>query len=393
MPLENSNTVAGLNPTWPLGSDPKSQGDDHLRLIKDVLQKDAATLSGDNQAALIGAANVFTEEQTAPRWRASAGGAALPGFAFEGDGSWNSGIWENGSNVLCFGVLGALSYTMRVDGQLSAGTDVITRSNGDERYAQLDDDNTFTGIGLWSTSSSTSQIQLKNTNYGGNPGNIGQRDSGAVRVNSGIGTVYDFSNAGEEYNLSVLRRSYADTRYARLDEANTFSGSSADTFEGEDSTKQVKLKNTGEAAPAFIGQMGGLGIRMIVGSTSASGTVYDCEQSGSETSSTMVRRTYGDGRYQRSSSDAAKKENVVPLGDVGDMIDALQPCEYTWKADEMDPQPEGVQIGAIAQEVEAVLPAAVGGEDGNKSIDLRPVVWALVKEVQMLRQRVAVVEA
>jgi len=45
MPLETSETIAGLNPLWPLGSDPKSQGDDHLRLIKAVLQADALTVA------------------------------------------------------------------------------------------------------------------------------------------------------------------------------------------------------------------------------------------------------------------------------------------------------------------------------------------------------------
>jgi hypothetical protein len=41
MPLETSTTIAGLNALWPLGTDSKSQGDDHLRLIKSVLQSDA----------------------------------------------------------------------------------------------------------------------------------------------------------------------------------------------------------------------------------------------------------------------------------------------------------------------------------------------------------------
>jgi hypothetical protein len=40
MPLETGNTIAELNASWPLGSDPKSQGDDHLRLIKGVMQND-----------------------------------------------------------------------------------------------------------------------------------------------------------------------------------------------------------------------------------------------------------------------------------------------------------------------------------------------------------------
>lgn len=41
MGLETATTIAGLNANWPLGTDPKSQGDDHLRLIKSVLQNDA----------------------------------------------------------------------------------------------------------------------------------------------------------------------------------------------------------------------------------------------------------------------------------------------------------------------------------------------------------------
>jgi len=41
MPLETSTTIDGLNALWPLGTDTKSQGDDHLRLLKSVLQADA----------------------------------------------------------------------------------------------------------------------------------------------------------------------------------------------------------------------------------------------------------------------------------------------------------------------------------------------------------------
>ena len=38
MPLENANTIAGLDQSWPLGGDPASRGDDHLRLLKAVLK-------------------------------------------------------------------------------------------------------------------------------------------------------------------------------------------------------------------------------------------------------------------------------------------------------------------------------------------------------------------
>jgi hypothetical protein len=39
MGIEASDTIAGLNENWPLGSDPKSEGDNHIRLIKHVLKQ------------------------------------------------------------------------------------------------------------------------------------------------------------------------------------------------------------------------------------------------------------------------------------------------------------------------------------------------------------------
>lgn len=38
MPIESATNPGELNPLWPLGTDPKSEGDNHLRLLKQVLQ-------------------------------------------------------------------------------------------------------------------------------------------------------------------------------------------------------------------------------------------------------------------------------------------------------------------------------------------------------------------
>ena len=38
MPLEAASFIAGLDQSWPLGGDPTNQGDDHLRLLKNVLK-------------------------------------------------------------------------------------------------------------------------------------------------------------------------------------------------------------------------------------------------------------------------------------------------------------------------------------------------------------------
>ena len=41
MGLEIATRIADLDAAWPLGTDPRSQGDDHLRLIKGVMKGDA----------------------------------------------------------------------------------------------------------------------------------------------------------------------------------------------------------------------------------------------------------------------------------------------------------------------------------------------------------------
>ncbi len=49
MPLETAEFFDTLQPDWPLGTDPESQGDDHLRMIKQVIQN---TFPGFNSAVL-----------------------------------------------------------------------------------------------------------------------------------------------------------------------------------------------------------------------------------------------------------------------------------------------------------------------------------------------------
>ncbi len=53
MPIETGTKISDLNPLWPLGSDPKAQGDDHLRLIKAILQSDAVALSDTGSATIV----------------------------------------------------------------------------------------------------------------------------------------------------------------------------------------------------------------------------------------------------------------------------------------------------------------------------------------------------
>ena len=69
MGLETADTIAELNPLWPLGTDPKSEGDDHIRLIKQVMQDDALSreiFQGGRNTCVNGNAAVWQERTVLP---------------------------------------------------------------------------------------------------------------------------------------------------------------------------------------------------------------------------------------------------------------------------------------------------------------------------------------
>lgn len=61
MGLETATFISGLTPTWPTSGELKSQGDDHLRLIKAVLQ---STLPNASKAFYFPSAEVISSTQT-----------------------------------------------------------------------------------------------------------------------------------------------------------------------------------------------------------------------------------------------------------------------------------------------------------------------------------------
>lgn len=52
MPIEQAQYINTLTPEWPLGTDPQKDGDDHIRMIKQVLQNTFPTLDGVMNAPL-----------------------------------------------------------------------------------------------------------------------------------------------------------------------------------------------------------------------------------------------------------------------------------------------------------------------------------------------------
>ena len=59
MGLETATFISQLSATNPLATDPISQGDDHIRLIKDVLQEQFTTLGAAAVTTTAGELNIL----------------------------------------------------------------------------------------------------------------------------------------------------------------------------------------------------------------------------------------------------------------------------------------------------------------------------------------------
>jgi len=110
--------------------------------------------------------------------------------------------------------------------------------------------------------------------------------------------------------------------------------------------------------------------------------------------------TTGTAVAYNTSSDRRLKSDITSITTVqsGPVIDALQPRTFIWKANNT------VDVGFIADEIQAVIPNAVSGiadavdEDGNPVYQMldaaQPEMMAyIIAELQALRKRVAILEA
>jgi hypothetical protein len=100
--------------------------------------------------------------------------------------------------------------------------------------------------------------------------------------------------------------------------------------------------------------------------------------------------TSGSATAFNTSSDERLKENIANAADAGALIDAIKVRQFDWKVDALHQD-----YGMIAQELKTVVPAAVhapADETEMMSVDYSKLVPLLVKEIQSLRDRLAVLE-
>jgi hypothetical protein len=90
------------------------------------------------------------------------------------------------------------------------------------------------------------------------------------------------------------------------------------------------------------------------------------------------------------SSDRLFKKNIEDSSYGLSEVNSLKPRRFYWK-DETKSKVK--QIGFIAQELEEVLPEAVRGHEGNKSIMDNSLIPVLTKAIQELSQQITDLKA
>ena len=103
-----------------------------------------------------------------------------------------------------------------------------------------------------------------------------------------------------------------------------------------------------------------------------------------------------DGTLIHTASDARMKTDVqaIEAADALAMVDALRPVRYRWNEEHAPSRGEQVEVGLIAQEVQAHVPEVIGeSRDGMLSLEYARLTALLIGAVQALTARVAALEA
>ena len=155
----------------------------------------------------------------------------------------------------------------------------------------------------------------------------------------------------------------------------------------------------GSATKIDIGSGGGTTMYPLFAANygaSANNSVYnDADLSYNQTSNTLILQNISASGVVtatdfNSSSDIALKENVEVIDNPLDKLLELRGVTFDWKASKKS------GVGVVAQDVERVLPQAVGGSEDQKTVNYNAIIGLLVesvkqqqKEIEDLRKRLS----
>ena len=147
----------------------------------------------------------------------------------------------------------------------------------------------------------------------------------------------------------------------------------------------VFLENTTDDADVLIRSddgSGGFAVYFRADGSSGAAILYHYGSEKLTTTSSGVEVT-GD---VNSTSDINLKKDIEVVTSATEMLNQLRGVKFTWKENDEK------SVGVIAQEVEAILPELVRGEEGNKSVNYSGLIGVLIEAVKELSARVEELE-
>lgn len=320
MPLETGDTIAELNPAWPLGSDPKSQGDDHIRLVKDVMQKDAVAKSGDT---MTGRLTIDGPDAVPLEFSVEAATAARIRWV------------DNAQNQLGF-----IGYTPTPNGRFQvqlestnaaivepAGTNmpddvtVVTREKGDARYVELAGDTITGNLTLTNDVGTPFLIDRPGQVVAG----IGVAASTLIfQIDGGNVARIDPAGTSAPASTTTITREKGDARYPQLTAENTltntlnvFSGTTAViNLRGNPGSGSARVRwlDDLDGQRAFIGLTTGdpARIQFQIGSTNAA--IIEANGTSVPDGVSVITREKGDARYTQSAAMLALMDKLFQAG-------------------------------------------------------------------------------
>lgn len=201
MGLETAASIGALNALWPLGSDPRSQGDDHLRLIKKVMKADIVPKGGGAFTGAIEVGDYAGGDPSVSASQLGAGGLKLRAQSGVSASAPFASLFKGSAEVIrmqadgqlisnggTFRATGAKPDAVLEAGTLRAGSTTAGAGNGG---FTLDTDGTGSGIQFFEAGSVAASAPMFRVSLGATA-TIRMEAGGAIRNATGaVGTISD----------------------------------------------------------------------------------------------------------------------------------------------------------------------------------------------------------
>ena len=294
----------------------------------------------------------------------------------------------NATGIDITGIVTATSFVGNVTGDVTGNADTAT---------------TATNVTVADESSDTSCNVLFVTAA---TGNLPPKSGTNLTFNSSTGTLTATEFSGGGSNLTSVNATTLDS----IDSGSFLRSDAADTKTSGDLTFNDSIKanfGTGsdlqiyhDGSNSYIQDSGtgaikvkgddirienAAGRNILKGTSTATELYFDNGSSSSkklETTSTGITVT-GD---VNSTSDINLKKDIEVVTSATEILNQLRGVKFTWK------QNDEKSLGVIAQEVEAILPELVKGEEGDKSVNYSGLIGVLIESVKELSARVEELE-